>query len=98
VRVTGKVVSLTQQAHVFRGTMADNPRLADPDADDDRLRRVLVLAGVGEVPGASGLEQRIGPRGRALSPGEACQLRWTPDTIVRLESGSRDATHKAACR
>jgi ATP-binding cassette, subfamily C, bacterial CydC len=74
VQVTGKVVSLGQQAHVFRGTVADNLRLADPGADDGQLRRVLVLAGLDEVLGASALEQRIGSGGRELSGGQVRRL------------------------
>jgi len=73
-RVVGKVVSLPQQPYVFRGTVADNLRLAEPGAGDDRLQEALILAGLGEVLGTRALEQRIGPGGRALSGGQLRRL------------------------
>ncbi len=40
------VVLLTQEVHVFAGTVADNLRLARPDADDHQLRAALAEVGV----------------------------------------------------
>ena len=40
------VVLVTQEVHVFAGTVADNLRLARPDADDDQLRLALAEVGV----------------------------------------------------
>jgi ATP-binding cassette subfamily C protein CydC len=74
VRAVGKVISLPQQPYVFRGTVADNLRLADPGASDERLREALALVGLGDVLGAAALEQRIGPGGRALSGGQTRRL------------------------
>jgi ATP-binding cassette, subfamily C, bacterial CydC len=74
VRVVGKTVSLPQQPYVFRGTVADNLRIAAPEASDDRLQQALILAGLGEVLGRPALEQRIGPGGRALSGGQMRRL------------------------
>ncbi len=53
------VLLVTQESHLFGGTVADNLRLADPDADDDRLAAALrrvgrdpgtLPAGLGTVP------------------------------------------------
>jgi ATP-binding cassette, subfamily C, bacterial CydC len=74
VRVAGKVVCLPQQPYAFRGTVADNLRLADPEASDDRMGEALTLAGLDEVLGTAALEQRIGLGGRALSGGQLRRL------------------------
>ena len=39
------VLLVTQESHLFRGTVADNLRLADPDADDARLGAALRRVG-----------------------------------------------------
>ena len=39
------VVLVTQEVHVFAGTVADNLRLARPDATDDELRAALARVG-----------------------------------------------------
>ena len=40
------VVLVTQEVHVFAGTVADNLRLARPDAENDQLRTALAEVGV----------------------------------------------------
>jgi ATP-binding cassette, subfamily C, bacterial CydC len=74
IAVTGKVVSLTQQPYVFRGTVADNLRIGDSQADDTQLLQVLELVGLTDVLGATPLDQRIGSNGRSLSGGQARRL------------------------
>ena len=83
VRTAGKVVSLPQQPYVFRGTVADNLRLADPTASEDRLQEALALVGLDDVLGASALEQRIGPGGRALSGGQTRRLTIAQALLAR---------------
>jgi ATP-binding cassette, subfamily C, bacterial CydC len=83
VRTAGKVVSLPQQPYVFRGTVADNLRLADPTANEDRLQEALALVGLDDVLGASALEQRIGPGGRALSGGQTRRLTIAQALLAR---------------
>jgi len=83
VRVAGKIVSLPQQPYAFRGTVADNLRLADPQARDDRLREVLTLAGLDRVLGTAALEQRIGQGGRALSGGQLRRLTIAQALLAR---------------
>src|SRR5207244_9083978 len=36
-----RIVMLPQEGHLFSGTIADNVRLADPDAPDERVVRAL---------------------------------------------------------
>jgi thiol reductant ABC exporter CydD subunit len=72
-RSGGAVAWVPQRATIFRGTVADNVRLADPEADDERVRTAIRLAGAEEVVARlpEGLETVIGDGGRALSAGEA---------------------------
>ncbi|WP_061487289.1 thiol reductant ABC exporter subunit CydD [Acetobacter tropicalis] len=65
-----------QSPHLLNETIRDNLRLADPDADDTRLRSVAALAGVlsfiNDLP--DGLDTVVGDRGTALSGGEVRRL------------------------
>ncbi|GAA5116511.1 ABC transporter ATP-binding protein [Pseudonocardia adelaidensis] len=63
------VVLVTQEHHVFLGTVRDNLLLAAPDADDGALRAALGTVGarLDELP--DGLGTRLGPG--ALQPGGA---------------------------
>jgi ATP-binding cassette subfamily B protein len=65
-----------QDAGLFNRSIADNLRLAAPDAGDDRLKAALVAARawdfVAEKPG--GLDYVIGERGQLLSGGERQRL------------------------
>jgi thiol reductant ABC exporter CydD subunit len=61
-----------QRPTLFRGTVAANIRLGDPDASDRRVREAAALAGAGdfiaELP--NGYDTPIGDGERTLSPGE----------------------------
>jgi ATP-binding cassette, subfamily C, bacterial CydD len=61
-----------QRPSLFRGTVADNIRLGEPEASDARVRRAAALAGVDEVVGAlpHGYGTVVGDGGRVLSAGE----------------------------
>lgn len=71
-----QVVLVTQEHHVFSCSLADNLRLARPQATDAELSAAL------EVVGASawaqglpeGLETLVGAGGQLLSPGQAQQV------------------------
>ncbi|MCF4165893.1 ATP-binding cassette domain-containing protein [Zavarzinia compransoris] len=67
---------LTQRSELFRDTLAENLRLAAPDADEARLWAALTAAGlagdVGEM--ADGLETRLGDGGLGLSGGQGRRL------------------------
>lgn len=69
-----RTVGLVDQRPVlFSGTVAENLRLADPDADDADLDRVLALVRL-DLADRDGLGTRLGPRGAGLSGGQAQRL------------------------
>jgi ATP-binding cassette, subfamily B, bacterial len=67
-----RIVMLPQEGYLFSGTIADNVRLADPDASDAEVRRALDQIGVLErfesLP--EGLATDVQTRGVRLSAGE----------------------------
>ncbi|GIF75595.1 ABC transporter ATP-binding protein [Asanoa siamensis] len=67
---------VTQEVHVFAGTLADDLRLAVPDASDTDLQAALKLAGADEWVAAlpDGLATRIGDGEHPLSASQAQQL------------------------
>jgi ABC-type multidrug transport system fused ATPase/permease subunit len=70
------VAWVPQRATLFTGTVADNIRLGDPDADDHHVRAAAGLAGaaafVADLP--DGYETVVGDGGRPLSAGEAQRI------------------------
>ncbi|MGH9151510.1 MAG: ABC transporter ATP-binding protein, partial [Acidimicrobiales bacterium] len=70
------VVLVTQEVHVFSGTLAGDLRLAAPGADDDDLRRALVAVGawpwVDALP--AGLDTVVGEGGWPLTALQAQHL------------------------
>ncbi|MHA7210482.1 ABC transporter ATP-binding protein [Arthrobacter sp. MDT1-65] len=67
-----------QEAPVLSGTLADNLRLAAPDATDEQLRRVLAAVGLDELGERSddGLDLNLGEDGIRLSGGQRQRLAW----------------------
>lgn len=67
---------LTQKTELFQDSLAENLRLAAPDASDERLWQVLEAAGLaGDVRAlAEGLATRLGEGGMGLSGGQARRL------------------------
>jgi ATP-binding cassette subfamily B protein len=67
-----RIVLLPQEGHLFSGTIADNVRLAHPDATDDEVRKAMRRIGALErfesLP--DGLETDVQTRGVRLSAGE----------------------------
>jgi ATP-binding cassette subfamily B protein len=67
-----RIVMLPQEGHLFSGSIADNVRLAQPDASDDdvqrALRRIGALDRFESLP--DGLETDVQTRGVRLSAGE----------------------------
>jgi thiol reductant ABC exporter CydD subunit len=61
-----------QDPTLFRGTVADNIRLGDPEASDERVREAARLAGAHAFVTALplGYETRLGEGGRRVSAGE----------------------------
>ena len=73
------VVLVTQESHVFTGTISDNLRLADPNATDVSLSDVLRKVGAHEWLEAlpAGVETEVGVHGVQLTPAQAQQLALT---------------------
>jgi thiol reductant ABC exporter CydD subunit len=65
-----------QRPTLLRGTVADNIRLSDPAAPDDRVREAAELAGAGSFVSRlpSGYETVVGEGGRPLSAGQVQRL------------------------
>jgi ABC-type multidrug transport system fused ATPase/permease subunit len=92
----GHVALVTQEHHVFVGPLADNLRLADPDADDAALERALRAVDAWEWVGAlpQGLATEVGSGGVALTPAQAQQVALArlvlldPHTLVLDEATS----------
>jgi ABC-type multidrug transport system fused ATPase/permease subunit len=95
-RLHSEVALVTQEHHVFVGTLADNLRLARPDADDAALVRALdaVDAGAWLAALPEGLASQVGSGGLGLTPSQAQQLALArlvladPHTLVLDEATS----------
>lgn len=74
-KLRATVMLVAQRSALMAGTVGEALRLADHDAGDDELRRVLEAVALGEVIRAKGgLNFRLGPSGSGLSGGEARRL------------------------
>ena len=101
----GHVALVTQEQHVFVGSLADNLRLAGPQADDAALHRALSAVDAdGWAAGLpDGLDTAVGSGGHRLTPAQAQQLALArlvladPHTLVLDEATSlldpRSARH-----
>ena len=70
-----QVVLVTQEHHVFLGTLRDNLLIAEPTAPDDELRAALAAVGAHwaeELP--DGLDTRLGDGGHRTDGSQAQQL------------------------
>jgi ABC-type multidrug transport system fused ATPase/permease subunit len=67
---------ITQEVHVFAGTLRENLTLAAPDATDRDIRAVLEATGAAELLDllADGLETVVGTGGHPLTDAQAQQL------------------------
>jgi ATP-binding cassette, subfamily C, bacterial CydC len=70
--VRGMIAVAGQDAHIFATTIADNVRLARPDATDEEVRDALRAAGLPDWVDA--LETYVGEAGAQLSGGERQRL------------------------
>jgi ABC-type multidrug transport system fused ATPase/permease subunit len=92
----GHVALVTQEQHVFAGTLRDNLVLARPGAEDATLRAALAVVDaldwVEALP--RGLATRVGANGHVLSPAQAQQVALArlvladPHTLVLDEATS----------
>ncbi|WP_406046313.1 ABC transporter ATP-binding protein/permease [Micromonospora sp. NBC_00898] len=70
-----RIALVTQEHHVFIGSVRDNLAFAAPDASDDQMRSALVAVGAdwyAELP--DGLDTELGDGARQLGAAEAQQL------------------------
>ncbi|WP_312350559.1 ABC transporter ATP-binding protein [Actinomyces sp.] len=92
----GQVVLVTQEHHVFVGTIADNLRLARSDATDAQVHSALAAVEADEWVDrlGEGMDTRVGAGGLTLSPAQAQQLALArivlmdPHTLVLDEATS----------
>ncbi|MFD7629023.1 ABC transporter ATP-binding protein [Streptomyces sp. NPDC059851] len=68
------VILVTQEYHVFRGTLADNLLIARPDAEPADLERALRAVAAWEWASALGLDHEVGSGAAELPPARAQQL------------------------
>lgn len=98
------VALVTQEHHVFVGSLRDNLRLAHPDADDAHLWDALdVVDARAWAEALGGLDAHVGSGGYSLSPAQAQQVALArivladPHTLVLDEATSlldpRSARH-----
>jgi ATP-binding cassette subfamily B protein len=86
--VRRQVAVLEQDPFVLHGSLADNLRIASPDAPDEALHDALAVSGLDGWARAAdtGLATIVGERGRALSAGERQRLAlaraWLADPAV----------------
>ncbi|MCG5436882.1 ABC transporter ATP-binding protein, partial [Micromonospora foliorum] len=75
-RLRREIALISQEVHVFAGPLADDLRLADPDATDAEIAAALDLVGATEwvrtLP--DGLATAVGEGGRQLTSAQAQQL------------------------
>lgn len=74
-RLRRQVVLVTQEHHVFRDTLRNNLLIANPSAEDARLREALATVGadwVGELP--EGLDTRLGVDAHTLDGARTQQV------------------------
>lgn len=95
-RLRSEVALVTQEHHVFVGTLADNLRLAKADATDGQMR--AALAAVDALPWVealdAGLDTEVGSGALTLTPSQAQQVALArlvlldPHTLVLDEATS----------
>ncbi|MEV5432246.1 thiol reductant ABC exporter subunit CydD [Streptomyces sp. NPDC052701] len=71
-----RIAWVPQRPHLYAGTIAENVRLARPEADDDAVRRALRDAGALEFVAAlpEGVDTVLGEDGTGLSAGQRQRL------------------------
>ncbi|TDE09069.1 ABC transporter ATP-binding protein [Jiangella asiatica] len=93
-RLRSSVALVTQEHHVFRGTVRDNVVLGRPAADDDAVEQALRAVDAWGWASALGLGTAVGSGGVELSPAQAQQLALArlvlvdPHTLVLDEATS----------
>ncbi|RKT12299.1 ABC-type multidrug transport system fused ATPase/permease subunit [Streptomyces sp. 1114.5] len=90
----GTVALVTQEHHIFRGTLRDNLTIARPGADDEEIAAALRAVDAWEWAEELGVDSGIGPGGHALDPAKVQQLALArllladPDILILDEATS----------
>jgi ABC-type multidrug transport system fused ATPase/permease subunit len=90
----GTVALVTQEHHVFRGTLRDNLAIARPGATDDEMAAALAAVDAGDWAERLGLDSAVGDGGQALDPAKVQQLALArlvlvnPETLILDEATS----------
>jgi ABC-type multidrug transport system fused ATPase/permease subunit len=90
----GKVALVTQEHHIFRGTLRDNLALASPNAGDDEMAAALTSVDAWDWAERMGLDSAVGSGGQALDPAMVQQLALArlvladPETLILDEATS----------
>jgi ABC-type multidrug transport system fused ATPase/permease subunit len=90
----GQVALVTQEHHMFRGTLRENLVLARSEATDDEVRAALRAVDAWEWAAELGLDAEVGSGGHMLSPAQAQQVALArlvladPHTLVLDEATS----------
>ncbi|HSZ40376.1 MAG TPA: ABC transporter ATP-binding protein [Trebonia sp.] len=90
----GTVALVTQEHHVFRGTLRDNLVIARPGAGDDEMIAALSAVDARDWVRDVGLDTPISPGGQTLDPARVQQLALArlilanPDTLILDEATS----------
>lgn len=77
-----RVAWVPQDPHLLAGSVADNVRLGDPDADDAQVRAALDDAGADDLPA----ERHVGEQGQSLSAGERRRVA-VARALLRIRTG-----------
>jgi thiol reductant ABC exporter CydD subunit len=102
-----QIAWVPQRPYLIRGTIADNLRLGDADADDERLARALELSGLSKFVRRLplGLETPVGEGGLTLSAGERQRiaigravLRDAPLVLLDEPTAHLDAERESSLR
>jgi ABC-type multidrug transport system fused ATPase/permease subunit len=89
-----EIALVTQEHHVFRGTLRDNLAIARPDAGDDQMAAALAAVDAWGWAEGMGLDARVGSGGQALDPAQVQQLALArlvlanPDILILDEATS----------
>lgn len=90
----GTVALVTQEHHVFRGTLRDDLTIARPDAGEDEMAAALRAVDAWDWAEAMGVDTPVGPGGQALDPAKVQQLALarlilaSPDVLILDEATS----------
>jgi ABC-type multidrug transport system fused ATPase/permease subunit len=70
----GTVALVTQEHHVFRGTLRDNLTIARPGSGEEEIAAALRAVDAWEWADTMGLDSEVGAGGQVLDPGKVQQL------------------------